>query len=527
MMKKNLVFTLALGALHGLAFAQTDLSKKYAETITGDDLRKHLTIISADDMEGRETGTEGQRKAASYIELQFKTIGLKAPAALKGYQQLYPLVADSMEAAHAKLNGSELVYGSDYYVQVSKNDNCAIQANELVFAGYGISEPGYDDYAGKDVKGKIVVVFLGEPKENGLYLLSNSRNISEYTYPGLSAKAAKAKEKGAVGIIVIQQTMKNINNSVVNNNAKTNLTFQRKDALVGLPSIVLSSESATKLFTQWKMDSLVAQAKQTQRIYPETVANFKADYSFTYQKKQRVINASNVLGYVEGTDKKDEYVFVTGHYDHLGKRGDKIFHGADDDGSGTCGVIEMAEAFAKAKAAGHGPRRTVVFMTVSGEEKGLWGSEYYSDYPVFSLDKTSVDLNIDMVGRKDPGRKEGDNNNYVYVIGHDKLSSDLPVINEGVNARYTQLEFDYKYDDPNDKERIYYRSDHYNFAKKGVPILFFFDGIHEDYHKTTDTVDKINFDLYEKRIRMIFHTAWEIANRDQMLKRDIPLPAEN
>jgi Zn-dependent M28 family amino/carboxypeptidase len=187
-------------------------------------------------------------------------------------------------------------------------------------------------------------------------------------------------------------------------------------------------------------------------------------------------------------------------------------------------VLEIAEAFAQAKAAGHGPRRTVVCMTVSGEEKGLWGSEYYTDNPLFALDKTSVDLNIDMVGRKDPNRKEGDNNNYVYVIGHDKLSSELPVINEGANKKYTRLEFDYKYDDPEDPEHIFYRSDHYNFARKGVPILFFFDGIHEDYHKTTDTVDKINFDLYEKRIRMIFYTAWDIANRKQMLKRDKPLP---
>jgi Zn-dependent M28 family amino/carboxypeptidase len=232
-----------------------------------------------------------------------------------------------------------------------------------------------------------------------------------------------------------------------------------------------------------------------------------------------------VVGIVEGTDKKEEYVFCTGHYDHLGTHDGKIFYGADDDGSGTCGVIAMAEAFAKAKAEGHGPRRTVVFMTVSGEEKGLWGSEYYSDHPVFPLDKTSVDLNTDMVGRVDTERKTGDTLNYVYVIGHDKLSSDLPGINEGANNKNTQLVLDYKFDDPNDHERIYYRSDHYNFARKGVPVLFFYDGmLKADYHKPTDTVDKINFDLYEKRVRMIFHTAWEIANRDEMLKRDIPLP---
>jgi Zn-dependent M28 family amino/carboxypeptidase len=163
-------------------------------------------------------------------------------------------------------------------------------------------------------------------------------------------------------------------------------------------------------------------------------------------------------------------------------------------------------------------------MTVSGEEKGLWGSEYYSNHPIVPLEKTSVDLNTDMVGRIDTERQKDDTMNYVYVIGHDKLSSELQGINEGVNNKYTQLVLDYKYDDPNDQNRIYYRSDHYNFAKKGVPILFYYDGmLQADYHKPTDTVDKITWDLYEKRVRMIFHTAWEIANRDEMLKRDIPL----
>jgi Zn-dependent M28 family amino/carboxypeptidase len=184
----------------------------------------------------------------------------------------------------------------------------------------------------------------------------------------------------------------------------------------------------------------------------------------------------------------------------------------------------MAEAFAKAKAEGKGPRRTIVFMTFSGEEKGLLGSEFYSDNPLYPLDKTTANLNTDMVGRIDTERKTGDTMNYVYVIGHDKLSSDLPVINEGVNNKYTNLVFDYKFDDPNDQNRIYFRSDHYNFARKGVPILFFYDGmLQADYHKPTDTVDKITWPLYEKRVRMIFHTAWEIANRDDMLKRDVPL----
>jgi len=188
------------------------------------------------------------------------------------------------------------------------------------------------------------------------------------------------------------------------------------------------------------------------------------------------------------------------------------------------GVLELAEAFAKAKATGNGPRRSIVFMAVSGEEKGLLGSEYYTDHPLLPLDKVTANLNIDMIGRSDPKRNYGDSLNYVYVVGDDKLSSDLRFISEATNKKYTGLELDYKYNDPDDKEHIYYRSDHYNFARYGVPIIFYFNGTHADYHKPTDTPDKINYNLLSKRAQFIFYTAWEMANRNEMLKRDLPLP---
>jgi len=215
--------------------------------------------------------------------------------------------------------------------------------------------------------------------------------------------------------------------------------------------------------------------------------------------------------------------FLTAHYDHLGKRDSIIYYGADDDGSGTVSILQLAKAFAKAKSVGKGPRRSILFLANSGEEKGLWGSEYYSEHPTYSLEKTTADLNIDMIGRIDPNRKQGDSTNYVYVVGDDKLSSDLKPISEGLNKKYTKLELDYKFNDPKDPERIYYRSDHYNFARKGVPIIFYFDGIHKDYHRPTDTPDKINYDIMEKRARLVFYTAWDMANRNEMLKRDLPL----
>jgi Zn-dependent M28 family amino/carboxypeptidase len=243
-----------------------------------------------------------------------------------------------------------------------------------------------------------------------------------------------------------------------------------------------------------------------------------------FDKSTTDLQSSDVLGYLEGSDLKDETLVISAHYDHLGKRDTVIYYGADDDGSGTVSIIEIAQAFAAAKSAGKGPRRSILFLANSGEEEGLWGSAYYTDHPVHALEKTTADLNIDMIGRIDPNRKNGDSTNYVYVVGDDKLSSDLKPISESVNKKTLRLELDYKFNDPKDPQRIYYRSDHYNFARKGVPIIFYFDGIHKDYHRPTDTPDKINYDLLQRRAQLVFYTAWEMANRDQMMKRDIPLP---
>ncbi len=506
-------------------FAQTDDASKYAAVINTDGLKKHLTIIAGDEMQGRETGTEGQRKAATYIEDAFKKTGLKIPAGMASYQQYYPLHQDSIISSKLEIGKNELVYGTDYISPANNNEKGKFESKQIVFAGYGIEDKNYSDYTSLDVKGKTVVIFLGEPKQDGKFLISGTNRGSEWTFPGLSKKLALAASKGASGVLVINQAQETFNQRAVDNSRKTNVYFPRNNPNKILNYAILSHAFAKNILGA-NTDSLLAYAKSGRPFQKEQAMQAPIKVDFKYDKYRTVVNASNVLGIIEGTDKKDEYVFLTAHYDHLGVRDGKIYYGADDDGSGTVAVIQMAEAFAKAKSEGKGPRRTIVFMTVSGEEKGLWGSEYYSDNPVYPLDKTTVDLNIDMVGRIDTERKAADTMSYIYVVGHDKLSSDLPVINEAMNKKYSGLTLDYKFDDPNDKERIYFRSDHYNFARKGVPVLFFYDGmLKADYHKPTDTVDKITWALYESRVRMIFHTAWEMANRDEMLKRDIPLPA--
>jgi len=313
---------------------------------------------------------------------------------------------------------------------------------------------------------------------------------------------------------------------MVMRNSKTGFSFNTNEVdESGLSYAYINHEAGKKIIGD-DFDNILDAASKFM-LLNELKKTFAVSASFDFQKISGTVNASNVIGIVEGSDKKDEYVFLTAHYDHLGKYDGVIYNGADDDGSGTVTVMQMAQAFAQAKREGNGPRRTMVFMTVSGEEKGLWGSEYYSDHPLFPLEKTSVDLNTDMIGRVDTERKTADTLNYVYVVGNNKISSELPVINEGMNKKYTNLVLDYKFDDPNDPNRIYYRSDHYNFARKGVPVLFFYDGmLQADYHKPTDDVDKINWPLFQKRAQMIFYTAWEMANREKMLKRNKPIPKD-
>lgn len=227
-------------------------------------------------------------------------------------------------------------------------------------------------------------------------------------------------------------------------------------------------------------------------------------------------DANNVVAYIPGTDKADEVIVVSAHLDHLGIKGDKIYNGADDDGSGTIAIMNIAKAFQNAVNKGFQPRRTIIFLHVTGEEKGLYGSKFYSENPLFALDKTITNLNIDMIGRVD--EEHQDNEDYLYLIGSEMLSKDLKAVSESVNQQYFNMTFDYRFDDPNDPNRFYYRSDHYNFAKNNIPVIFYFNGTHDDYHKETDTPDKINYPLLTKRTKLIFATAWALANADEKPK---------
>jgi Zn-dependent M28 family amino/carboxypeptidase len=276
--------------------------------------------------------------------------------------------------------------------------------------------------------------------------------------------------------------------------------------------MILKSSSKTVADLKGAIDQSGAPQSQT----------VKADIATSYATEEIPVKAVDVLGFLPGSDPKlkDEVLVISAHYDHIGLMPegskDMVNNGADDDGSGTTAIMELARAFSKAKKDGHGPRRSILFLGNVGEEKGLLGSEYYTDHPVIPLANTIADLNIDMIGRIGVdyiGKPDSANN--VYVIGSSMLSTDLHKVGENANNLYTKLDLDYKYDDPADPNRFYYRSDHYNFAKHGVPIIFYFNGVHADYHRPGDEVSKINFPLLAKRAQLVFYTAWDLANADK------------
>ncbi len=480
-MRKQFVLFLSIISLAATA-QKAGKPETYAKTITPADLKKHLFIVAGAEMEGRGTGTPGERKAAAYIEGEFRRIGLQ-PGAGSGFQQAFPVYQDSLVDAGLEVDGQAFKLNTDFNVNLA-SPQATFRFREVTFLPSGIPD---DSLKAMNLAGKLVLM----------------------QQPAAGWRYGPLQNKGIAAFLLISPAY-----------PRTTPPVTKGQMLYGFektipPQLFTVSPAVARAILKMDMDSAGSLGLQTA----------KADILLDVKKQTaRSLQSANVVGVLPGTDLKDEYLFITAHYDHIGKRDTVINYGADDDGSGTVSVIELAEAFATAKKRGAGPRRTIVFMTVSGEERGLWGSEYYGDHPLFPLEKTTADLNIDMIGRSDTSRN-GDTTNYVYVVGDDKISSELKPISEGANAKHIKLELDYKFNDPADRNRIYYRSDHYNFAKNGVPIIFYYDGmLGGDYHRPTDTPDKINYPLLAKRAQLVFYTAWEMANRPQLLKRDLALP---
>lgn len=510
--------TILCGALIALVaplHAQVDeVAQRYAATITQADLRKHLEILASDAYEGRETGMKGQKMAAAYLEQQFRSFGIPpVPDAEQrgmrdGYQQAYDLELTRPGGIRITVGTKPYEFMKGYFYFSEK-----LQYDLAVSTVPVVTPATVDQLA----KGEGVALVLEKEEEGvapgavpggGLF-----RRIGQ-----LSASAA------AVGVQVLLYATADAAAMQAEyghyiNSPRMELKKEKKEPEQGVQVIIVTQALAEDLLRQAGLSWTKALKRAARKPVTATVP-----LRFTYAPVNQELQAENVLAYIEGGARKDEVVIVTAHYDHIGMADGEVYNGADDDGSGTVALLEMAEAFAKAKAEGHGPLRSILFMPVSGEEKGLLGSEYYSEHPVFPLANTVADVNIDMIGRVDTLHKDG--HPYVYVIGSDRLSSELHAINEHANSTYTKLDLDYTFNAENDPNRFYYRSDHYNFAKNGIPSVFFFSGVHEDYHGPKDEVDRIRFDLLEQRTLLVFYTAWELANRPQRIVVDRPMKKE-
>lgn len=518
----------ALAAMLAIAFvAQSAFARALplpptasVDSINETELRMHLEFLSSREVGGRYTLSPGIKVAARYLASRLKSYGFRGAMPDGSFFQPFDVVTTKPDAAKSTLTlsaggASETIAYGDF---ATFGDSAGSASGPIVFAGYGISSPGvkHDDYAGLDVKGKIVLTMPGIPSgvdsskvkdgEKGEAAAKAHGAVAQITLPSFKYaaffKTAEAKE-------------------YVLNHENVSL---RTGQPASIPSAIISLESAAKIFGPIGMpiDTLFEKAKKGERLEPKPL---DATASLTIEMKASSQPAENVVAILDGSDPKlrDEYVSVSAHYDHLktDDNGD-IYPGADDDGSGTAAVLTIARAFALQR-----PQRSILVAFHAGEEIGLLGSEYNADVsPVVPLDRIVVNLNIDMIGRSrvagddDPRDAELTDANSIYLIGADKLSKELNKISEQTNDDTVKMRLDYTYNDPNHPQQFYYRSDHWNYAKHGIPVIFYFSGVHRDYHKTTDTIDKIDFGKMTKVTRFVFATGWRIANLDHRLTKD-------
>ena len=495
----KLKLTALLLVIANLSIGQATLQETYATSISANELKEKLYTYASDEFEGRETGTKGQKMAIEYLKNTYTELEISAAKGDGNYFQNVPLVEVKTPVVSIAIDEISFEYYTDF-ISIADDETNTINTDEVVFVGYGIKNARYNDYKELDVRGKVVIAIGGEPKDSlGVYNVSGSEENSKWSNgrQELSSKRNAAKDLGAKAFFLINQSLfqrySTYYKAREERGGESNLALDvKEDPMYGF---LVSEEMGSKLLN---------------------TTTIKIDF----EQISKPITSENVAAMIKGSEKPDEYVILSAHLDHVGMHDGEVFNGADDDGSGTVAILEIAEAFKTAQKNGHGPKRSIIFLHVTGEEKGLLGSQYYTDYdPIVPLAQTITNLNIDMIGRTDPKRLEGERN-YIYLIGSDKLSTDLHNVSEEMNTKYTNIELDYTYNDENDPNRFYYRSDHYNFAKNNIPIIFYFNGTHADYHKATDTPDKIEYDLLENRTRLVFHTAWEVANREDAVRVD-------
>src|SRR5712692_8462996 len=544
----SLLFILALSPLLPTTLAQRKsgtakptravalMAARGVDTIAAAQLKGYLSFIASDEMEGRDTPSRGLDTTAKFIAMNLTRWGFK-PAGDNGtFFQRIALRRDQLDGAHstAEINGQKFNFGEDFL----PNAVGATLTGPLVYVGNGwvVKSKNIDSYQGVDVKGKIVVI-LGQGLPPGLTQADMRANQGQ----ALASPTLYAQQHGAKGILAIPNSTMTQNweqqrQRLMLPARATVERFQTQTNNAPVPTITMSAKMANALFEGEKFDAatLITRVQNGEPV-PAFDLNSNKTVNITVAVKPDHPTTQNIVAVWEGGDTvlKNEYVAVGAHYDHIGicapGTADPICNGADDDGSGTTALLGMAEAISHAKQR---PQRSVLFVWHCGEEKGLWGSRYFTEYPTIPLTQIVTQLNIDMIGRSkkdgdtDPRNKDLSGPNQIYVIGSKMMSTELGKLSQDVNKSFLNLTYDVKYDDPADPNRFFFRSDHYNYARKGIPIVFFFDGVDEDYHRPGDEVQKIDFQKMEKVTRTVYLMLWEVANRAARVKVDKQLPAQ-
>ena len=512
-------------------------TQRGVDTIAANQIRDYLTFIASDEMEGRDTPSRGLDLTAKFLAMNLTRWGFKPAGDNGSFFQHIELQRNRADSGQTKveINGRTLTAGTDY-LPVAGAGNVS---GQLVFAGSGwfVKSKEIDAYKGIDPSGKIAVIF-GAPN-------SFPRGVARADLGKAGVDSINpvdyARNKGVVGIIYVPdfQYLANWqrNRARIMERGSTVVTKFQTQSNAPLPSIVITPETANAIFAgEPQSASTIFNASYGNGLPSSFLMRDQKSVTMNVTNNSETVPTQNVVAVWEGSDPllKAEYVALGAHYDHVGSgcartATDNICNGADDDGSGTTALLGMAEALAKAPAR---PKRSILFVWHAGEEKGLWGSRYFTEFPTVPLNQIVAQINIDMIGRS---KKEGDTSranaeltgpNAIYLIGSTMMSTELGEIVNTVNKSYLNITFDTKYDDPKDPNRFFFRSDHYMYARKGIPIIFFFDGTHEDHHGVGDTAEKIDYQKMEKVTRTIYMTLWEIANRPARLKVDKPVPTQ-
>lgn len=530
-----------------VALAQTSVritpqERKMAETITAAQLSDYLHFVAADEMEGRDTPSRGLDITAKFIATMLSRWGFK-PAGDEGtfFQKMY-IRRDSIdrEKSFLEVGGQKFKYGQDFYR--FPGPTADLSNKPIVFASHGwvIKSKNINAFEGLDVRGKIVALYgEGQPGQHLIPLPPGVTNADLTGERGTDWNdgISYALQNGAAGVLILPSKFFRDRWTQIGQFFGRGGMYVEKlhegprgsGINLPLPGFIVSADTAESIFAGEMVNPLKEPVEKGFELKNKT---FSANLVINSER----LPTQNVVAVWEGSDPilKNEYVAVGAHYDHVGVNpnvsgDDKIFNGADDDGSGTVAVLAIAEALAKAAIR---PKRSILLVWHAGEEKGLWGSAYFNKFPTVNIKNVVAQLNLDMIGRSrkpddtNPRNRELSGENEIYVIGSEMMSSTLGAITKKTNEAYLKLNYNYRYDAPNDPNRFFFRSDHFHYAQNGIPIVFWFDGEHQDYHGVGDHADKIDYAKMEKVTRTVFMTMWEIAELKERPKVDKKLPPE-